>query len=188
MREEQTVWLDSVLRNNPSKWTIATFHHPIFSSAKERDNKELRELWKPVFDKYGVDLVLQGHDHSYARGQAGPFTKNELEGVNKRDAVAGTAYVVSVSGGKMYTLETDLWDNYEAKLERKAENTQLFQVISVEDDKLRYEAFTVTGALYDSFDLIKNGRNGKNKFVDRKNYSESERLHGNTLPVYENKK
>lgn len=187
-REEQVVWLDSVLKNNPNKWTIATFHHPIFSSAKERDNKELRDLWKPVFDKYAVDLVLQGHDHSYARGQAGPYTKNELEGVNTRDSIAGTVYVVSVSGGKMYTLKEDLWDNYEAKLERKAENTQLFQVIKVEDDKLIYEAFTVTGELYDAFNLEKTGKKGKNKFIDLKNYSEEERLHGNTFPVYEDKK
>ena len=187
MREEQQAWLESVLKNNPNKWTIATFHHPIFSSARERDNKELREQWKPVFDKYGVDLVLQGHDHSYARGQAGPFTKNELAGLNKRDDAAGTVYVVSVSGGKMYTLKEDLWDNYEAKLERKAENTQLFQVISVADDKLTYEAFTVTGELYDAFDLIKKDKSGKTRFVERKSYSTQERLHGNTQPEYEEK-
>ena len=187
MREEQKVWLDSVLRNNPNKWTVATFHHPIFSSAKERDNKELRELWKPVFDKYGVDLVLQGHDHSYARGQAGPLTKNELIGMNTRDGVAGTVYVVSVSGGKMYALKEDLWDNYAANLERKAENTQLFQVITVEADTLRYEAFTVTGELYDAFELIKKKKGSRNTFVDRKNYADQERLHGNTSPAYEDK-
>ena len=64
---EQTPWLAKVLEENTSPWVICTFHHPIFSTAKDRDNPELRNAWKPVFDKYHVDLVLTGHDHSYGR-------------------------------------------------------------------------------------------------------------------------
>ena len=30
--EEQAKWLEKVLSNNPNKWTIATYHHPIFSA------------------------------------------------------------------------------------------------------------------------------------------------------------
>nr|MCU0634727.1 metallophosphoesterase family protein [Gemmatimonadaceae bacterium] len=54
-RERQVAWLRSVLSGNTQPWTIVTFHHPIFSAARERDNKELRELWKPVLDEFGVD-------------------------------------------------------------------------------------------------------------------------------------
>ena len=53
---------------NDKKWTIVTFHHPIFSASTGRDNPMLRALWKPLLDHYNVDLALQGHDHSYARG------------------------------------------------------------------------------------------------------------------------
>ncbi|MFD2160869.1 fibronectin type III domain-containing protein [Paradesertivirga mongoliensis] len=181
-QQEQAVWLESVLKNNPNKWTILTFHHPIFSTANERDNKELRELWKPIFDKYKVDLVLQGHDHTYARGQAGSVTKNFLAGINKLDPNAGTVYVVSVSGGKMYNFKKDLWNNYDANLERKAENTQLFQVVKIDGDQLSFEAYTVTGELYDAFDLKKSG-NGPNKFTERVPAT-TERLHLNTIPKY----
>jgi len=66
-REKQVPWLESVLADNPNQWTIVTFHHPIYSAAKSRDNAELRALWQPVLDKYHVDLVLQGHDHTYLR-------------------------------------------------------------------------------------------------------------------------
>ena len=38
-----------------------------FSPAKGRDFKFGREVWKPIFDKYNVDLVLNGHDHTYAK-------------------------------------------------------------------------------------------------------------------------
>lgn len=162
MLVEQAVWLDSLLTNNPNKWTIASFHHPVFSSAGNRDNKQLRDLWKPVIDKHNIDLVLTGHDHTYTRGQAGPDSTNAFTGINARDG--GTVYVVSVSGGKMYTLADKLWKNYNAKLDKAGENVQLFQLININGDKLVYQAFTATGELYDTFELIKQ-ENGRNKFV-----------------------
>ena len=82
MIEEQAEWLESVLKDNPNKWTIATYHHPIFSASRGRDNVELRSLWKPLFDKYKVDLALQGHDHTYTRGRVQPYETNIVDGEN----------------------------------------------------------------------------------------------------------
>jgi hypothetical protein len=141
-REEQAEWLDGLLANNPNRWTILTFHHPVFSSAKGRDNKELREAWQPVIDKHKVDLVLQGHDHTYARS-------NLVSGVNAKSGDHGTVYVVSVSGPKMYEVELN------PVMARVAERTQLFQVIRVDGDSLEYEARTARGILYDAFELRK---------------------------------
>jgi 3',5'-cyclic AMP phosphodiesterase CpdA len=164
-RAAQATWLRNVLRDNPHPWTIATFHHPIFSAARERDNAELRALWKPVLDSAGVDLVLQGHDHTYARGRTPALGRNVATGVNARDAGTGTVYVVSVSGAKMYDASKDGWGTLGATLDRKAENTQLYQVIRISGDTLRYQARTATGALYDAFDLIRRGK--VNRFVER---------------------
>ena len=151
---EQAVWLEQVLSENQCPWVICTFHHPIFSTGRDRDNAELRSLWKPIIDKYHVDLVLQGHDHTYGRTGletplAGDVAANEPTGVNKRDQSTGTVYVVSVSGPKMYTLQ-----RYEF-MKRQAENTQLYQIIHVDGDELRYEARTAIGELYDAFTLKK---------------------------------
>ena len=96
--QEQAVWLEKTLQDNPNKWTIVTFHHPVFSASEGRDNVEQRKAWKPLLDEYAVDLVLQGHDHTYARGN------NIGSGVSVRDPNAGTVYVVSVSGPKQYKL------------------------------------------------------------------------------------
>jgi len=142
-REEaaQAAWLDSILGTRSPRWTIACFHEPIYSAAKDRDNAEMRALWQPVLEKHGVDLVLQGHDHVYARG--------------KRPAEEGTAggggpvYVVSVSGPKMYAAAEGRW------MERVGENTQLYQIVTVGSDTLRYEARTVTGERFDAFELIR---------------------------------
>ncbi len=188
LQAEQVSWLDSLLANNPNKWTVASFHHPIFSTAKDRDNKKIRDMWKPLFDKYGVDLVLQGHDHTYARGHSGPTTQNLVSGRNARDSQTGTVYVVSVSGGKMYTFKKDAWDNYDAKLDRKAENTQLFQVIRVDGNTLRYQAYTATGALYDAFDITKGAKKGANRFVERGGSAVVDRRHDNTIPYEDSDK
>ena len=140
---EQARWLENLLKDNPNNWTVVTFHHPIFSSLKSRDNTKLRNLWKPIFDKYRVDIVLQGHEHNYARG------RNLQNNTNLFNHESGTMYVISVSGPKMYKLSSNRW------MDRAAENTQLFQVISITKTTLHYEALTVAGELYDSFDLIK---------------------------------
>lgn len=175
---KQIPWLENVLKNNPNKWTVVTYHHPLYSASAGRDNAELRSKLKPIFDKYSVDLSLQGHDHSYARGRVAPLEENIVDGVNKRD-ITGTVYVVSVSGGKMYGLR-DSWDDLGAKRDRGAENTQLFQLITVDGDKLSYESYTATGDLYDAFDLIKN-KKGANTFVERKNEAIAPRRHSNTI-------
>lgn len=149
---EQVEWLEERLRDNPNRWTVLTFHHPLFSTARGRDNRRLRELWLPIIERYRVDLVLQGHDHTYGRS-------NLQTGVNIHAPDTGTVYVVSVSGPKMYNLDRQSW------MERAAEDTQLYQVIEVDGGRLRYEARTPTGDVYDRFELRKTG--GKNRLVER---------------------
>lgn len=156
---DQAKWLEQILAENECRWVVVTFHHPIYSTGNGRDNNELRGLWKPIFDKYHVDIVLQGHDHTYGRtGLETPLVnakgdpldvQNETTGVNLRDQKTGTVYVVSVSGPKMYSLQ-----RYEF-MKRQAENTQLYQIIHIDGDELRYEARTAIGELYDAFTLKK---------------------------------
>ena len=153
--EAQRVWLERVLANNPNTWTVVTFHHPIYSPKGTRDNKRMRETFKPIFDRYGVDLVLQGHDHTYARG----MSKIPMEGTDK---TSGTMYVVSVSGPKMTDsqVEKKFW------MDRSAIYTQLFQIVDVSPEKLSFKAYLATGELYDAFDLIKQ-KGTINQLIDR---------------------
>lgn len=183
---KQVPWLDSILTENPKKWSIITFHHPFYSASAGRNNLNLRNGWKPVFDKHQVDLVIQGHDHAYARGRTMPADSNLVAGLNMRDEYVGTAYVVSVSGGKMYDMRPNGWDDFaEAERDRGGENTQLFQVISIDGDVLKFESYTPTGELYDAFDLIKSGEGQPNQFVDRQNEAIPVRTHDTTIPYYD---
>jgi 3',5'-cyclic AMP phosphodiesterase CpdA len=152
--DEQTSWLDTILTNRPKsiRWTVLTFHHPIYSTAKGRDNKRIREAWRPIIDRHGVDLVLQGHDHTY--GRSGLMREdNVLTGRAVREQ-RGTVYAVSVSGAKMYALGKGAW------MESSGQDVQLYQLIHIDGDKLRYEARTARGDLYDHFELRKRPNEG----------------------------
>jgi len=154
--KKQALWLDSILTNDPRKWTAITFHYPVFSTKPNRDNENLRKNFKPIFDKHKVDIVLQGHDHAYGRG----MVNNVPTGYSVNDKTSGTMYVVSVSGPKMYDLSNDPW------MDRKARNTQLFQIITIEGNTLSFQSFTAHGELYDAFELAKR-KDKPNKLINR---------------------
>lgn len=146
----QSKWLESALETNTRKWTVVSFHHGLFSARDGRygDYPELRKKWQPLFEKYKVDLVLTGHDHMYGR------SSKQLKSTKLKKGQTGPVYVVSVSGPKMYGINVDKrW------MERAAVNSQLYQVIHISENSLKFRTYTVTDELYDSFDLHK--RKGK---------------------------
>lgn len=175
--KEQTQWLDTLLKNNTQKWTIVTFHHPIFSAANHDDNKEIRTLWQPLFNKYNIDLVLTGHEHTYTRGQA-----------KFDNLVDGPVYVVSIGGSNMYYFKEKPWANYNAVLQRKGENTQLFQVVTVDSNKIEFRSYMASGMLYDAFDLVKKENKQRARLVEHKELLKAERTHANTIPYKDKKK
>ncbi|MET0556823.1 MAG: metallophosphoesterase [Vicinamibacteria bacterium] len=65
----QLDWLEKQLAGAPKdEWKIAFFHHPLYSSARKHGSSlDLRKVLEPMFVKYGVNLVLAGHDHVYER-------------------------------------------------------------------------------------------------------------------------
>jgi 3',5'-cyclic AMP phosphodiesterase CpdA len=157
--QDQVPWLENVLSSNPHRWSILTFHHPIYSPAKNRDNKALRELWRPIIDKYKVDLVLTGHDHTYGRSSL-MREDNTLSGERLRSE-NGTVYVVSVSGPKMYPLSDSAeW------VKVKAQDTQLYQIITVDGNRLHFIARTPRGEIRDEFELRK-ASSGINNLIER---------------------
>jgi len=150
-------WLDRTLESNPNRWVVVFTHYPIYYCCQGRDKKSYQDAGKAIFEKYGVDIVLQGHDHTYCRGQ------------NLPDAAANSKnhpmYIVSVAGEKMYGLNINFWSD------RVASNTQLYQNISFSGDTLSYKSFTVSGDLYDEFMLIKD-KTGINRFIESKEVRE----------------
>ncbi len=164
--EDQTNYIEEKLRNSDKKWNIITCHHSVFSPAKGRDFEFARKNWKPLFDKYNVDLVLNGHDHTYARGHV-PVRSSDSDQV----ANLGTMYVTSVSGPKQYKLDDKQIKGYAAEgytPDNSAEQTQFFQVIQIDNDELTYIAYTALGEEYDRAVIKKDFETGRKHLLQEK--------------------
>ncbi|RYM14068.1 FN3 domain-containing metallophosphoesterase family protein [Sphingobium cupriresistens] len=158
--DAQTRWLDATLAASKAHWNVVLFHQPIFTCARPQDTEELKAAWKPIFDRRRVDLVLQGHDHCYSRLTAEAGSEAGKAG-RAKGAAQGPVYLVSVVGSKMYGLN----DRARTQPDRTAEATELYQIIDVEADRLKFRTFTASGTLYDGFDLTR-GSDGRNRLAE----------------------
>lgn len=61
-------WLGEVLAGSDRRWNVVVTHHPPYGM-HDRDtvSPQLRQLWVPVMEENGADLVLCGHQHMYMR-------------------------------------------------------------------------------------------------------------------------
>jgi predicted alpha-1,2-mannosidase len=132
----QASWLDRTLKANPNKWSVMLTHQPIFSMAEGRDEDNWRRFIDPVLERNDIDLVLQGHDHTYARGS---HTQNATD---RPGVSTGPVYVVANAGEKQYTLQGDpnVWTKNGAKVEKSFADTSTYQSISVDGDQLKYKS------------------------------------------------
>lgn len=132
MDKKQIDWLQSELAKDTSDWKICFFHHPPYSSgSKHGSDKQLREVVEPIFLRYGVNVVLTGHDHFYERIRP----------------QKGIYYFVSGAGGKLR--EGNVKNN--SPLTDKAFDTDLsFMLIEVVGDQMYFQAISRTGQTVDS--------------------------------------
>lgn len=68
----QYQWLEHDLQQDKSMWKIVYFHHPPYTmgshnSDTEADLVAIRKNIARLLEKYGVDLVINGHSHTYER-------------------------------------------------------------------------------------------------------------------------
>jgi hypothetical protein len=68
MDSTQLDWVQHQLSESSAKWKVAYFHHPLYSDGRfHGPDVDLRNLLMPMFEKYGMNLVLSGHEHIYER-------------------------------------------------------------------------------------------------------------------------
>lgn len=113
LKPEQYNWLVEELENNTSTWTFVSMHNPMYSVGKWGSNPEqntialaVREQLSEIFAAYGVDVVLQGHDHTISRtypinaqGVATKETFATVDGVEYSVDPSGVIYVVNGPAG-----------------------------------------------------------------------------------------
>ncbi len=89
---EQTAWLERTLAQARSDrsidWIVVQMHQLACSSSATGNGSDLgiRQEWLPLFDRFEVDLVLNGHDHDYERS----FPVRGFDSMVGTDAATGT--------------------------------------------------------------------------------------------------
>ena len=101
--------LEKANNNSSIDWIVVMFHKPIYSSLTSHFQEYImREKYQPLFDKYAVDIVLQGHNHFYDRTLPLKFNPNnstqpivdESNNINKFVNPEGSIYSVIGLGGR----------------------------------------------------------------------------------------
>lgn len=139
----QRSWLEQELSQSRAKWKILVLHHPLYS-IKGRNNLIQRWVFDGVVRRYGVDLVLQGHEHAYAR-----MTMHNKESGQPVTPV----YTVSHCSPKNYRIA------FNRRFDRFGISSRYYQTVEVSQDTLVLAAYEVYGhTLYDSLRIVKPDR------------------------------
>ena len=66
---EQRRFLERTLARSDARWKVVALHHPPYSAGYQGSSTRLVAYSRPLFECYGVQLVLSGHDHDYQRSK-----------------------------------------------------------------------------------------------------------------------
>ncbi len=132
MDKRQLKWLEDELAKDASEWKIAFFHHPPYSSGKAHgSDSAVREIVEPIFTKYGVNAVFNGHDHFYERIKP----------------QKGIYYFVSGAGGKLRSGDIKKGSPL---TEKAFDKDMSFMLLEVVGDQLHFQVISRTGETVDS--------------------------------------
>lgn len=135
----QRAWLKRQLEKSTAKWKVVVLHHPLYSIRGKNNNLIQRWMFDDLIREYDVDLVLQGHEHAYARMTA-----------HDDDEAETPVYVVSHLSPKNYRIEFD------ERFDKFGSGSRYYQKVVADDEQLILTAYdAVTNALYDSLVITK---------------------------------
>ena len=136
---QQRRWLHRQLEQSQAPWKILVLHHPLYS-LKGHNNLVQRWMFDGLAREYGIDLVLQGHEHAYAR-----MTNHDAEG-----RPTTPVYTVSHCSPKNYRIQFD------RRFDKFGISSRYYQIVEVADSVLTVSAYEVYNhQLYDSLRIVR---------------------------------
>lgn len=140
----QVQWFKDVMNKEQAQYVIVSMHKSFYGSKYQSQSITIRSMWQRTFEEYGVDLVLSGHDHVYARSHL--MYNNKVTD----DLYQGITYIIGgSSGSKFYPLDTTISGN--SKYYAKAiENTSVANIITVDEEKISLNLIDLNGNTLDS--------------------------------------
>jgi 3',5'-cyclic AMP phosphodiesterase CpdA len=132
----QTSWLQRVLSASSAPWKVAVFHHPAFTCGSYHSHHSVLRRWVPLFERYGVQLALSGHDHNYQRF------------VPRR----GVTYVVHGGGAGSFYPITACPAGYPRRIRARREHGWLYLVFT--DTRMTGWTVNMSGRRTDGFTVL----------------------------------
>jgi predicted phosphodiesterase len=134
-----TQFLENQLKNTKQPWKIVAMHNPLYSSPSNHpEEKELAGRLQPLFDQYGVDLVIYGHNHNYER-------------IKLPDK--STVFIQAGIGGEShYNIKGD---RSNGGVEFQDDNDYGFVKLTINSNTLSGQFISHGGKILDSFSMVK---------------------------------
>ena len=137
---EQRTWLEADLAGSQARWKFVVVHHPAYSSGYHKSNLRIRKNLVPLCERFGVDMVLTGHEHCYER--TWPLQQD-------RRVDRGMVQVVSGGGGApLYSVGRSDWTAV-------SESVAHFCMVSINGGQLDLDVYDIEGNAIDAFTLYK---------------------------------
>ncbi len=94
----QLTWLKQQLSQSDAIWKVVFAHHPVYASGAYGNNRALIKTLTPIFQQYGVNLYINGHEHHYERTRS----------------INGTTYLICGGGAGTRPVGRSPWTEYSA--------------------------------------------------------------------------
>lgn len=179
---DQYTWLKQDLAANTQAWTVIYFHHPPYTMGTHNSDTEwelytIRQHLIQLFDRFGVDLVLNGHSHNYERsyllkghtGDESTFRKSlhcldsgsafyngspkSCPYIKNGSGARGTVYAVAGAAGRNGSGQTS-FPHEALPFSQISGNGALY--FEVEDNKLQAYYLSADSTIKDRFTIYKN--------------------------------
>lgn len=139
---KEGAWLKTDMEKSDKPWKIVALHRGPYGATY--DSSTVRDILTPVFDKVGINLVLQGHDHNYVRTY--PINNKKKTSIKN-----GVVYITANTGGvKFYPQKLRSWQAVDLQ-----PYAQMFVAVTVDKTTLKLQAFDVNNVLRDEISLNK---------------------------------
>jgi len=138
---QQADWIESQLSNSDATWKFVVFHFPPYTP--EEPYLDIVNNWVPLFDRYNVDMVMNGHFHYYLR------TLPMKDGKPVKEGEPGTRYVMSIG------TENDEGAPAPSYAAKEFKAGYLYQYVQLDGSHLTFECVDSAGTVRDRFELTK---------------------------------
>lgn len=129
-------WIQQDLASSTADWQVVVSHLPLYAVHSDSNAQRMQTAWREIFEDYGVDLVLEGHQHVYSRSF--PLYQGKI------DYEKGLTCIMGVSGSKFYdsadeTLaERTIYQTANCQLIRTDGGTMTVQTVDADGNELDY--------------------------------------------------